>query len=157
MPKLQSRVMFLKMCKIPIHSSIRPRWEGRRSLTPGILSAVQELHMNTHNVAEKVLTIDAPRKYDTVAQNSTWYLARSAIHSFKYSTYNFGELLIAKQKLPVMVLMRHIPSFLWNKGQSWGKKHISYTTEPSIQCNSIIFSTPSKWSSSLWLKPSRKL
>ena len=152
--------MFLKMCKIQfIFFFIRPIWEGGGSLSPDII-CVQELQVNTHNVVEKLLTIYAPQKYDIVAWNSTWYLAESAIHSFihlfKYSTYNFVQLLSAKQKLLLMAPMRNILSYSWNKVPSRREIHISCTTETCIQCSIIIFSTPSKWSSSLWLKPSKK-
>lgn len=47
-----------------IHFSIREGIpEGERFSSPDISTEVQELHMNTHNVAE-IVTVDAPQRYD---------------------------------------------------------------------------------------------
>ena len=55
-----------------------------------------------------------------------------------------------------MAPMRNILSYSWNKVPSRREIHINCTTETCTQCSIIIFGTPSKWSSTLWLKPSKK-
>lgn len=130
LPKLQSQVIFLEMCKIWF---IFPLGQCEREDHFHLIFYLQcKNYMWTLIVWQRrfslLILLRSMALWHRV-QHGIWPQSTiSFTHSFKYSTYNFEELLSAKQGLLLMIPMNHIISFSWNKGPSWGGD-ITYRTK----------------------------